>query len=1815
VAGLSSLLIFERGGQSDIVSVGAVTLFQSHMKKTLFSILALAACVFSTQAQLFTNGNLAVVRLGGAGQFVSSNGISVHVDQFTTGGSLVNTVDLPVAGSNAFVLDNSTTEGNMTLSENNQYLVLGGYNSEVGAGFGTKFGLNGTTATAVSRSIATVDGYGNYVLQITNNLAFTTWPIESAAFDGTNNFWMEGESSTNQYEGVIYVGSPASPTAVVVANTGNEEAMMNIYNGSLFIGSSFSPNGIYQVLNTNIPVAPLPESTNSVIPVVSLPTASRNKDFVFDPGMTTCYYADTSIGIVKFTNNAGAWVSNYTISMAITGFTTKGALNLTADWTQNPVVVYATTAETTGNRLIALADSGPGAVPMMLAQAFTNHVDTTNVFRGVRFAPSVLAPLITGQPASVVANASSSATFSVTAVGSPTLSYQWYTNGVAVDGATASSLTYASVATFENGTVISVVVTNGFGVAISSDATLTVSPSFFIGGNLAVVLVGGPGEYVSSTDAGNSVHILQYTPGGTQLSAVNLPTTGPDAFTLDGSATEGFMSLTANGQYLVLGGYNAAPGTVAGGPAGATSTNVPRAVVTIDGAGNYAMPISNPNIYSTYNIRGAVFDGTNDFWVSGGGAPANPKGVFYVGTPGSSGAQAVQVDVGETGTGNERVLNIFNNTLYISTGSVNHGIFALTGPSSPPPPIGLPTNAPIQVISQPGSTSGPYDFAFDSGNTTCYVADGNLGGIIKYTNNAGTWVSNYLIAAGGPGTNVGGLTVDFAQNPAVLYATTLLVGAAGNQLISIVDSGVSATATVLATASSGAGGSNYFRGVRFVPGVAPSITNGPSPVVQAAGGDATFSVGVSGTPLFEYQWYTNGVEVAGATDSSVTLTAVTTNQTGTIVSVIVQNNYGSATSSGAMLTVQLPNSPFDVGIAAPTTLTVNAGGTAAFTVSAIGAGLTYYWQLNGAPLSDGGSVSGSSTANLVISPAFATYNGTYTVTASNSFGTLPATNFATLTVIDPIITAPPVGSTNLPGASPTLSVTAIGAPALSYQWLSNGVAVAGATSSALTVANGGTISSALYSVIVSNGLGNFVTSAATTVSFTPVLLSDTFSYPNGNIFGDAGSPWIDINGSNPEIVTNGRVQISESNATTDAQSLFSMAVSGTVVWSSFTINLSVLPSNPGGVYFANFEDTNFGFFGRIFALTSEAFPGTYRLGIANGQNDSAPSSSTGPNAVVPLDMAPGIDYLVVFYLDLNNDVSGMAINPASLGDVTAGASGGVSSGPATDIISPTNAIAAFGLRQRTDSTPKGEGEGVMEMDNLIVSFDWNGPGSGYSVVTGGISATNPIIGLQPVGTTNYSGTPYTMEVAASGIGAVGTGLTYAWYLNGAQLTDGGAITGSATPALSFNPLADTNSGTYYVVVTGAVGGPVQSSNAVILVNTVATPPVFTIEPAADTTNSQGGTVTFDSLATGTGPITYAWYFSNSFGATQLGDTNADLTLTGLSTNESGTYFVIATGDNGMFQTQSSNAVLTVTGPKGVTIGYLRSLLNPETYQPADETTFYSVTGVITTATNQTTGNTASYYLQDSTGGINLFVTLGADFRPALGDEVTAIGTLSTYVDNYELDVIEGSTGYTNYVVGTNYPLPTPILFPWGNDTAPLSPFLSTNVEGSVVVITNLYFEAYTPGAVFAEDTDYIITNNTGEQYTVFVSDQDTNFVTGKPIPQFATSIAGPLIQDDAAIGISFTVWSNLVVPASLPPLTNIVNLSASVSSGPVGTNGSGLTLTWTAVPSYTYSVWSSLDLLQPFSNLVSGLVFSNTVGTYTDLNTTNVGKFYEISSP
>lgn len=84
-------------------------------------------------------------------------------------------------------------------------------------------------------------------------------------------------------------------------------------------------------------------------------------------------------------------------------------------------------------------------------------------------------PSITAQPASQTVTEGGSATFSVTALGTPPLTYQWRFNGDDISGGTGTSLTLFNVQPSAAGNY-SVVVANAVGAVTSQVAVLTVQP-------------------------------------------------------------------------------------------------------------------------------------------------------------------------------------------------------------------------------------------------------------------------------------------------------------------------------------------------------------------------------------------------------------------------------------------------------------------------------------------------------------------------------------------------------------------------------------------------------------------------------------------------------------------------------------------------------------------------------------------------------------------------------------------------------------------------------------------------------------------------------------------------------------------------------------------------------------------------------------------------------------------------------------------------------------------------------------------------------------------------------------------------------------------------------------------------------------------------------------------------------------------------------------------------------------------------------------------------------------------------------------------
>ncbi len=83
---------------------------------------------------------------------------------------------------------------------------------------------------------------------------------------------------------------------------------------------------------------------------------------------------------------------------------------------------------------------------------------------------------------------------------------------------------------------------------------------------------------------------------------------------------------------------------------------------------------------------------------------------------------------------------------------------------------------------------------------------------------------------------------------------------------------------------------------------APNITTHPVAQITLAGGSATFAVSANGTAPLSYQWMKGDLEIAGATNATLSLVAVQASDTASY-SVVVTNAAGSVASNAAPLTV------------------------------------------------------------------------------------------------------------------------------------------------------------------------------------------------------------------------------------------------------------------------------------------------------------------------------------------------------------------------------------------------------------------------------------------------------------------------------------------------------------------------------------------------------------------------------------------------------------------------------------------------------------------------------------------------------------------------------------------------------------------------------------------------------------------------------------------------------------------------------------------------------------------------------------------------
>ena len=156
--------------------------------------------------------------------------------------------------------------------------------------------------------------------------------------------------------------------------------------------------------------------------------------------------------------------------------------------------------------------NGPSSI---LTRAFNGSVDEVAFYTKLLSATQIQAhyaagyfgvpPTITTQPLSQNAFLGQSVTFSTAAAGAPTIGLQWRKNGVALAGQTNATLTVSNVTYASASDAYSVIATNAFGSAISSNAVITVYyPATYANLTNGLVLhLSFDGDYKDSSGHGN----------------------------------------------------------------------------------------------------------------------------------------------------------------------------------------------------------------------------------------------------------------------------------------------------------------------------------------------------------------------------------------------------------------------------------------------------------------------------------------------------------------------------------------------------------------------------------------------------------------------------------------------------------------------------------------------------------------------------------------------------------------------------------------------------------------------------------------------------------------------------------------------------------------------------------------------------------------------------------------------------------------------------------------------------------------------------------------------------------------------------------------------------------------------------------------------------------------------------------------------------------------------------------------------------------------------------------------------------------------
>ena len=375
------------------------------MKKNTMTLMAAGVCAVSVaqaaNAGVLTAGNLLVSRFGDGTTTLTSAATAVAINEYTTAASqssAVQSIAFATSGANQFT-DSGSASSDGYLNTYNGYVAISGYNSASGTA-----SVAGTNTKVVQVLDSTGSVVNRAVFPTTGTMPFTANNIRSAIATSATNFYATGTGSGTPSTGGAWYSNSTTYTQVsstVTTPTAQPTNMRNvgIFGGQLYASSAASTG--YGVFAVGSGLTTSAGQTSSLF--INAGTGASTYGFVMfdtnsDSIMDLAYLADDRTaaggGLQKWVLSGSTWTNSWSLLVNATGTTSTstatgfaGIRGLTGIWDSvNGAQLYATTTETSNNRLISILDNGSTPTTATnLAFAGTNYA-----FRGVALTPGAI---------------------------------------------------------------------------------------------------------------------------------------------------------------------------------------------------------------------------------------------------------------------------------------------------------------------------------------------------------------------------------------------------------------------------------------------------------------------------------------------------------------------------------------------------------------------------------------------------------------------------------------------------------------------------------------------------------------------------------------------------------------------------------------------------------------------------------------------------------------------------------------------------------------------------------------------------------------------------------------------------------------------------------------------------------------------------------------------------------------------------------------------------------------------------------------------------------------------------------------------------------------------------------------------------------------------------------------------------------------------------------------------------------------------------------------------------------------------------------